>query len=165
MPPFAELLQAMVGRPEGTCRGCRRNVEVDGLEVNMDWPTAFGGDRGWVLLSHRGFKTACNQCLDELKNEDNAILYSALTDINTLSNHCHNCDMLCRGRPRCKDCKAKVYCSEECQATDLEVHQMFCKSIQEAMARGEMGRKVSKREMDKKTAENLMSTLSLIEKT
>ena len=36
---------------------------------------------------------------------------------------------------------------------DQQVHQMFCRSIQEAAARGEMGRKVSKREMDKKAAE------------
>lgn len=153
MPPFAELLQAMLGGPGGTGQSCHVNVVVDGLEVNLDWPTSFGSERGWVFLSHRGFKTACSKCIDQLKEANNAIVYSAITEMGTLINHCHNCDMLCRGCPRCKDCKAKIYCSKECQSSDQEVHQIFCKSIQEAAARGDMGRKVSKREMDKKTAD------------
>ena len=102
MPPFAELLQAMVGGPAGTCQTCRTNVVVNGFEVNLDWPTSFGSERGWVFLSHKGFKTACNKCIDQVKEANNAIVYSAITEMSTLTNHCHSCDMLCRGRPMLK---------------------------------------------------------------
>ena len=82
--------------------------------------------------------------------EENKIKCVAQTEMSIISTKCHQCGVLCKGRSRCRYCQSKVYCSEECKSADWEIHEMFCKEIQEAAEGGEMGRRLSKREMDKK---------------
>jgi len=154
MPPYAELLQAMVGGPRATCEGCRSDIVVDGLEVKREvFDRYFGSERGWVFLSHKGFQSACNKCIGPMRMEEEDLFKALLTKITMSPLYCHQCGRSCRGRPRCKYCQSKAYCSEECQSEDWQVHQLFCKEIQEAEAGGEGGRRVSKREVEKKADE------------
>jgi hypothetical protein len=39
---------------------------------------------------------------------------------------CHRCNKLCRSM-KCKSCKARVYCSRNCQLEDWPDHRVFCK--------------------------------------
>jgi len=109
---------------------------------------------GWVFLSHKGFQFACEKCEDKMRREEDKKARKALAEMNSgMPNNCHHCGRMCRGRPRCKYCQSKAYCSDECKSADWEIHQLFCENIQDAAAGGEMGRKISKREIEKKAEE------------
>merc|ERR1719319_1897871 len=153
MPPYEELSQLM--ERGGICEGCPNNEAIEvgeldgGDKINSKFPTK----NGWVIISHKGFQFSCNKCIDHVRKVEDKIESAAQTEMSRMPNSCHHCGRKCKGRPRCKYCQSKVYCSEECQSVDWEIHQMFCKDIQEAAAGGEMGRRFSKREIDKKAEE------------
>jgi len=156
MPPYAELAQSMQG--EGVCEGCQNNEanevdELDEVDDRINAIQCFPTKNGWVFLSHKGFQFSCVKCIDHMIKQENKIESAAMTEMCTMANNCHHCGNWCRGRPRCRYCQSKVYCSEECQSADWEVHQLFCKDIQEAAAGGEGGRRVSKMERDKEAEE------------
>jgi len=152
MPPYEELAQLMQG--EGVCEGCQNGLnEVDEVDEQSNVSSKFPTENGWVFLSHKGFQFSCAKCIDHMMKEEIKIARAAQAEMNSMPNACHQCGMLCKGRPRCRYCQSKVYCSEECQSADWEIHEMFCKDIQEAAAGGEGGRRLSKREIDKAAEE------------
>jgi len=153
MPPYEELTRLMQG--EGFCEGCQNSEGIAVYERDeLDEVTQiFPAKNGWVFVSHKGFQFSCAKCIDHMTKEENKLESAAMTEMCTMANNCHHCGNWCRGRPRCRYCQSKVYCSEECQSADWEVHQLFCKDIQEAAAGGEGGRRVSKMERDKEAEE------------
>jgi hypothetical protein len=85
----------------------------------------------------------------DVKLED--LIRSLVSDKGSSAVTCHHCFNVCGGRPRCKYCQSKAYCSEECQTEDWEIHKVFCEKIQKAASEGETGRRISKREVYKDT--------------
>jgi len=157
MPTYEELINAMGGGEGATCASCEEGVTLDGLEIDFtpstDIASTIGGPNGWIFLSHEGFKTVCDDCKDYMIHEEYIEAQRALCFMQNLALFCSNCGKNCRGRPRCKDCQSKVYCNEDCLAEDAQLHQLFCQGIQDAAAEGELGRRISKREADRRGEE------------
>jgi hypothetical protein len=146
MPPHKELMETMCGGAvRQTCNACRADITVEDFVIHNE---NFRHTHGVLTLGLNGLQTSCRKCTSKVQE----VSENCAPTVDDLGGLCHNCFKGCSGRPRCKYCQSKAYCSEECQTEDWEIHKMFCESIQKAEAEGEMGRRISKRESDSSAA-------------
>ena len=159
MPPYSELIKALSGGSDtNICKRCGEDVTVlDILCGGPPDPTAelLGLNEGRAIISTRGFLATCKRCHEYLAKDHSVEEEKSVRrqEAAAFGIFCHNCGIPCRGRPRCKGCQSKSYCSEECQTEDLVVHELFCTKIQDAASAGELGRRVSKKLGDKEEEE------------
>jgi hypothetical protein len=160
MPPFEELIRTLCGGElEHECGGCKRPITVKEFCSRAPWrPVMLPFKTGGIVsLGFRGLKISCTSCIEIVHGDLLAVPHNPMQthDIN-----CHYCGMYCMGRPRCKYCQSKAYCSQQCQTKDWSIHQIFCQKIQDAAAAGETGRRISKTKVDQLAMEKDVERLT-----
>ena len=154
MPPYSELIKTIcAGENERTCYRCQKKVIVGEI-----CSPAFGADfcllpefEGVGFFEDRGLQTICRECLKKDKEILMSEFASSLPCFQDIGVDCHNCSKSSETRLRCFNCQSKVYCSEECKIDDLKDHEMCCDLIRAEAEKGETGRRISKREVDRAT--------------
>ena len=155
MPPNSELIKTIcAGDMERTCFRCHKKIIV-GLICSplfgVTTASLLPEGEGLGFFTERGLQTVCPVCLVK----DKGMLMTEYND-SWQDTHgksclpiCHYCNKNCVNRYRCSKCQSKLYCSEECRTDDLEDHEIFCNLIREENEKGETGRRISKRHIDR----------------
>ena len=141
----SDLLDILCGgNREQKCAECSTDITIERvftMDTSSPWMKF---NQPFVTFRCRIF--SCSGFFCQMLNKSKEVEFhkkiSAVINSITsrlVANRCDYCGLLGRKAHRCKDCKTKVYCSQECQSSDwFLVHKKICN-------KGEVARKVRRR--------------------